>query len=148
VVRFIGYVALVDPSESNWTLCETTLPLHIVHWQLLSVCYRGDFGEEGMVGEWVRAIFPWEILNSTPRNWSGRKETALKVWGGKINHLGEKLCSTNTFWVITYLFCMYDHHQYIISLHIVKDVVVVFSEAFFIYPWMASYREENPGRNK
>jgi hypothetical protein len=69
--------------------------LHIVHCQLLSVCY---FGEVGMVGEWVRAIFPWEMLNSTPRNWSGRKETALKVWGGKINHLGEKLCSTNTFW--------------------------------------------------
>jgi hypothetical protein len=34
------------------------------------------------------------------------------------------------------------------KLHIVKDVVVVFSEAFSIHPWMASYREENPDRNK
>jgi hypothetical protein len=46
------------------------------------------------------------------------------------------------------------------KLHIVKDVVVIFREAFshdlsihpsihpVIHPWMASYREENPGRNK
>jgi hypothetical protein len=41
-------------------------------------------------------------------------------------------------------------------LHIVKDIVVVFREAFSIYPsvrpvihpWMASYREENPDKNK
>jgi hypothetical protein len=33
------------------------------------------------------------------------------------------------------------------TLHIVKDVVVV--KLFpSIHPWMASYREENPGRNK
>jgi hypothetical protein len=38
------------------------------------------------------------------------------------------------------------------SLHIVKDVVVIFRAAFsirpVIHPWMASYREENPDRNK
>jgi hypothetical protein len=41
-------------------------------------------------------------------------------------------------------------------LHIVKDVVVVFRETFsihpsirpVIHPWMASYREKNPNRNK
>jgi hypothetical protein len=36
-------------------------------------------------------------------------------------------------------------------LHIVKGVVVVKlfpSIRRFIHPWMASYREENPGRNK
>jgi hypothetical protein len=41
-----------------------------------------------------------------------------------------------------------------VLLHIVKDVVVVFREAFhpsirpIIHPWMTSYREENLGRNK
>jgi hypothetical protein len=37
------------------------------------------------------------------------------------------------------------------ELHIVKDVVVVKlfpSIRPVIHPWMASYREENPGRNK
>jgi hypothetical protein len=42
------------------------------------------------------------------------------------------------------------------KLHIVKDVMVVFGEAFsihpsvrpIIHPWMASYMEENLGRNK
>jgi hypothetical protein len=39
---------------------------------------------------------------------------------------------------------------------IMKDVVIVFRETFFIHPiiclaihpWMASYKEENPDRNK
>jgi hypothetical protein len=39
---------------------------------------------------------------------------------------------------------------------IIKDVVVVFREAFsihpsirpIIHPWMASYKEENTGKNK
>jgi hypothetical protein len=40
---------------------------------------------------------------------------------------------------------------YIYILHIVKDIVVIFREAFSsrdpsIHPWMASYREENHGR--
>jgi hypothetical protein len=40
------------------------------------------------------------------------------------------------------------------SLRVLKDVVVVFREAFHpsirpvIHPWMASYREKNSGRNK
>jgi hypothetical protein len=43
------------------------------------------------------------------------------------------------------------------SLHIVMDVMVVFHEAFpsihpslrlIIHPWMASYKEENPGKKK
>ncbi len=55
----------------------------------------------------------------------------------------------------TFLLCGLALGLYIpyIILHIVKDVVVVFREAFHpsirpvIHPWMASYREENPGRN-
>jgi hypothetical protein len=57
---------------------------------------------------------------------------------------------------------MDDHHRMkdFKTLHIVKDIVVIFRKAFsrdlsihpsiclVIHPWMASYREENPGRNK
>ncbi len=35
-----------------------------------------------------------------------------------------------------------------IQKFLVKDIVVIFYEAFSIHPWMASYREENPNRNK
>ncbi len=49
-----------------------------------------------------------------------------------------------------------NHMKKYAKLHIVKDVMVVFGEAFsihpsvrpIIHPWMASYMEENLGRNK
>jgi hypothetical protein len=44
--------------------------------------------------------------------------------------------------------------RYCTTITYSKDVVVIFCEAFHssirlvIHPWMASYKEENPGRNK